>query len=291
MNEKQQIILEYCKEIARPVTAKQILSARFPEKTQPYINNDILSLIKQRKLIRNDNERPYTVRLPMTGEEVYSPKDYSRKKTISQKLETKSYLPSEWEKSFNEFWSCFFQNNRDYSNEMTLEQLIELKMVVGNIHNLITHKCTLMAADKICDILELPESDRLKMKKMIHSTNVHTNGYDIEYSGQQKVVCEVKGNVPARGKSRFGAQQKQEIIKDLTGLVEGKRKSSLSEEDLRNYYKFMCIISVGEHSVGAIRNLVNKVNCINGVSIEMWCGEENLRLDRVYVFTVTHMEF
>ncbi|MCK9288635.1 MAG: hypothetical protein M0P29_13850, partial [Sphaerochaetaceae bacterium] len=71
-------IMQYCRMVNMPVTAKQILDARFPGKPQPYINSTINGLVQNRKLVRNDEVRPYTVRLPMDGEVIPEPKDYSR---------------------------------------------------------------------------------------------------------------------------------------------------------------------------------------------------------------------
>ena len=71
-------IMQYCRRVNMPVTAKQILDARFPGKPQPYINSTINDLVQNKKLVRNDEVRPYTVRLPMDGEVIPEPKDYSR---------------------------------------------------------------------------------------------------------------------------------------------------------------------------------------------------------------------
>lgn len=73
-----EIIMQYCKAVNKPITAKQIIDACFPGKTQPYINPTINSLVQDKKLVCNDNVRPYTVRLPMDGEDILEPRDYSR---------------------------------------------------------------------------------------------------------------------------------------------------------------------------------------------------------------------
>ena len=71
-------ILQYCKTENEPVTAKQIISAIFPGKHQSYVNTTINQLVANGKLIRDDSDRPYTVRLPYLGERIPEPKDYSR---------------------------------------------------------------------------------------------------------------------------------------------------------------------------------------------------------------------
>jgi len=75
---KAETIMQYCRTVNMPVTAKQIIDACFPGKSQPYINSTINNLVQNKQLVRNDEVRPYTVRLPMNGEVIPVPKDYSR---------------------------------------------------------------------------------------------------------------------------------------------------------------------------------------------------------------------
>jgi hypothetical protein len=71
-------IMQYCRTVNTPVTAMQIINACFPGKLQPYINSTINNLVQNKKLIRNNDIRPYTVRLPIDGEAIPEPMDYSR---------------------------------------------------------------------------------------------------------------------------------------------------------------------------------------------------------------------
>ena len=73
-----EVIMRFCESVNKPVTAKQIIDACFPGKPQPYINSTINNLVQGKRLIRNDKARPYTVRLPMSGEDIPEPKDYSK---------------------------------------------------------------------------------------------------------------------------------------------------------------------------------------------------------------------
>ncbi len=55
-------IYEYCKQQGRPLTAKQIVEALYPGKSQPYVNSHINSLVDEDKLERDDSVSPYQVR-------------------------------------------------------------------------------------------------------------------------------------------------------------------------------------------------------------------------------------
>lgn len=75
--DKKSMILRYCQEQGKDVTAKNILDALFPGKQQPYINSSINELVQDKKMIRIDT-RPYTVHIPKAGEAIPEVKNYSR---------------------------------------------------------------------------------------------------------------------------------------------------------------------------------------------------------------------
>jgi hypothetical protein len=83
-----EIIMRYCKTTSKPLTAKQIIEACFPGKPQPYINSTINTLVQSKELVRDDSVRPYTVRLPIDGEDIPEPRDYSKS--------SRGVPPSKW---------------------------------------------------------------------------------------------------------------------------------------------------------------------------------------------------
>ncbi len=73
------MILRYCQEQGKEVTAKNILDALFPGKQQPYINPTITELVHEKKLIRT-NTRPYTVYVPKDNSVRHNQKNSDIKK-------------------------------------------------------------------------------------------------------------------------------------------------------------------------------------------------------------------
>lgn len=293
---KKNKILQYCKNENREVTAKEILNELYPDKQQSDVNRSITELVYECKLIRNDNVRPYTVRIPLENEKNWQIKDYSRKSNavsnisnIEKKVSRADVLPDDLKNFFNKFWGDFFGDNRDYYGDMGFEQLVQLKIVVGKINNLITYESSVLAVELIAKILDFSEKELMEIKELVDSSNVNANGYDIEYSsGSIRFVCEVKGTIPASGKDKFGAAQEKEIRKDFDGLLEGKTKSTISKQDLNDYYKFMCFYNHGNKSIKAVNCLVDKLNSELKDVIEIWEGQENLNKEKVYVFLVKH---
>lgn len=75
---RKEEILKYCERMNTALTVKQIVNALYPDKTQPYLNQQVTELVQEKKLVRNDEVRPYTVRLSKDGEIISEVRDYSR---------------------------------------------------------------------------------------------------------------------------------------------------------------------------------------------------------------------
>lgn len=82
---RRESILAYCEKRNEPVTAKDIITALYPGKPQPYINTVINELVVEKKLVRVDT-RPYTVHIPQPGEVIGPVSDYSRGSIKARKV-------------------------------------------------------------------------------------------------------------------------------------------------------------------------------------------------------------
>ena len=82
---RRESILAYCEKRNEPVTAKDIITALYPGKPQPYINTVINELVAEKKLVRVDT-RPYTVHIPQPGEVIGPVSDYSRGSIKTRKV-------------------------------------------------------------------------------------------------------------------------------------------------------------------------------------------------------------
>lgn len=293
MNIKKQIILDYCKKEKRPVTAKEIINAMFPGKQQPYINTDIVELVNNGELIRDDSCRPYTIRLPHENEEIPPVKDYSRKKSNCPNLAkiktSNSKLPQDFKNSFNQFWAKMFNLDIDYYDQLNFDDLVQLKIMVSKVNNLLTYELSLLVSDQISSIIKLSTTQKQALKNKIEITDLNANGFDIEYNHNPHFICEIKSTLPPGGKKRFGAAQDREIRKDIDGLLNGKEKSQLTYEDLESYYKFMCFYNYNSTSIQAVNNLIERLQKEN-YPIELWCGQRNLSFEKIYVLLVAPEE-
>lgn len=168
--------------------------------------------------------------------------------------------------SFNDFWTSIFKNKMDYYSFLTMTNLIELKKAVSNINNIITLRTTLGFIDFLYD--------KVQIRNGVTSTNVNTNGYDID---DHVFIAEVKCNIPVYGNS-YGAAQEKSIIEDLDGMHKGKTKAITNNP--KTCYKFMVLLDV-DGVRASMQNLVNKLSYKH--MIEEFNDNTKLSKDKIYV--------
>jgi len=157
---------------------------------------------------------------------------------------------------FNKFWSSIFGKTEDYFSLMTRNDFNMLKIVLSNINNIITYNATIALAEKISDIFSFSDLEKERILSLTKNTSPSSNGYDIIYLGDIKIISEVKCNIPHLI-NRFGGGQKEGINKDLLSLFNGKSKLNLKWEDLRDYYKFLGIYQFDSNTRDAVIYHIN----------------------------------
>lgn len=194
--------------------------------------------------------------------------------------QTKSvYLKDE----FNNFWNSFWKTNRkDYFSEMPLSKLVQLKMAVANINNLITNEVTKQAVKIIRDILGQSSEEMARILQKVELMSVNSNGYDIEWSGTPAYICEVKANLPVNG-TAFGAAQRQQIEKDIYGLLNGKTKSTIQLNQLGQYYRFLCMYQEDDKVIQAVETLLVGLDAKTKQKVKLYQVGEKISLDTIYV--------
>lgn len=187
---------------------------------------------------------------------------------------------------FNNYWSSILKENKDYYSIMTDESLDLLKLTLSNINNIITFKTTLKFIDKMSKILKLNDDERKIIVEKVKHTKPNDNGFDIEYSGSENIVCEVKCNIPVNGGNRFGAAQKNSIKKDIYGLMNSKNKSAITSKEIKNYYKFMVIYNFNQNTVEATINLVSNIAKEFNNKVKIYEEDKSINKENVYIVLI-----
>jgi len=190
------------------------------------------------------------------------------------------YLKNE----FNSFWNDFWETDRDYYSDMTLDKLSLLKMAVANINNLITYETTVFAAQMIADILGQDKSTFAQILQSVEATSANANGYDIECRLRTSYICEAKANIPDG--SSFGAKQRQQIEKDINSLLHGKTKSSIRPAELPQFFKFLCMYEANDQVSTAMKRLVSSLDANSSKRVRFYQKGLNIDTDTIYILFV-----
>ena len=141
--------------------------------------------------------------------------------------------------SFNQFLcNKLHLEEKDYYNQLSTEDFLDLKFLLSDINNIVTLKLTLKFIDFIAELFSLSNETKEQIITNIQSINPNSNGFDVEISNPVKIIAEVKGNIPINNGIVFGSAQKNGILKDFESLRFGKSKSSINTQD---YYKFFVL--------------------------------------------------
>ena len=145
------------------------------------------------------------------------------------------------EQQFNDFFKESLNVAEAY-RQLSGDQILQLKRLLSNIHNLLTLETTvafvnLLKADGI-----LSREQAEKVLGAVNAQHANANGFDV-LCEEPRLIAEVKCMLPCEGKNkdRFGATQREGLWKDLTALCSGKKKAD--KVDVTKCAKYMVVLS------------------------------------------------
>lgn len=157
---------------------------------------------------------------------MYYQKDEEVRRRINLFLQTAFDLPEE-----------------DYYARLNVKNLLTLKSALSDINNVLTMRLTLEFLNWAAQALPLDEIAIGQIRNDVLATKPNSNGYDIHCTAPISFVAEVKCNIPVNGGRKYGAAQRNGIVKDIDALLHGKSKvSSIDSKCL----KFMVFIDLPE---------------------------------------------
>ncbi|MCA6372207.1 MAG: hypothetical protein IM631_12580 [Cytophagales bacterium] len=184
------------------------------------------------------------------------------------KKETEIYNRTEnLRERINDFLGRINNKKADYFGELTSYDLIEFKMALSDINNVLTLKTTLNFTTWLTKYFNVSNDKQIEILKTIDETKPNTNGYDIELP-DEKIIAEIKCIVPINGGNYYGAAQRNSILDDAIKLKRGKRNI----RDTRDFIKIIGLIDLGQRTDIAIDKL-----CKEAVNVRT---KEIIRIDR-----------
>jgi len=145
----------------------------------------------------------------------------------------------ELKNKFNRFLENVNVDAKDFYDEFSQEEFINLKMALADINNVLTLKTTLAFGKWLGEYFNFTEDEKKGIIENINSTKPNTNGFDIRLD-ERKILVEIKSIVPINSGSYYGAAQRNSILDDAIKLVNGKKGLRETAE----YIKFIGLLDI-----------------------------------------------
>ena len=196
-------------------------------------------------------------------------------------------------KAFNDFWQKALNSKEDFYSKLTLQEFVMLKKAITNINNIVTMLATEGFIHTLRNDGVISSQQEAEMLQQLLATHANTNGFDVEYNKEVKIVAEVKCNIPVNETS-FGAAQEKSIMEDVDHLFHSKKKSDLTSEDIQDYYKFMVFLDVENVENGldvknvriSTQKLIRKLTK-KGLNVTEYTPKTKLQKDIVYFIYIS----
>jgi hypothetical protein len=189
---------------------------------------------------------------------------------------------SDLKDKFNEFIaSKITGNTEDYYSRLSVEDFEEIKTTLKDIHNIITYKTTVRFIDWVSERFPYVKENYQVYLDQVLGTKPSDNGYDLIVTGTVSIVAEIKCNKPINNGYKFGSAQKNGIVKDIRGLLEGKTK--VKSVDPREAFKFLVIYDFGDFTLKASQHLIKNIAADLKGMVEIYEDHTSLTMDKVYI--------
>jgi len=149
------------------------------------------------------------------------------------------------EQQFNDFFRGSLNVAEAYQ-QLSSDQILQLKRVLSNIHNLLTLETTVAFVNRLKADGILSQEQAEKVLGAVNAQHTNANGFDV-LCEEPRLIAEVKCMLPCEGKNkdRFGAAQRAGLWKDLTALCngKGKGKGKADKVDVTKCAKYIVVLS------------------------------------------------
>ncbi|WP_028597173.1 hypothetical protein [Paenibacillus pasadenensis] len=189
---------------------------------------------------------------------------------------------SELKERFNRFVTDKITgNSEDYYSKLSIEDFEDIKTTLRDIHNIITYRTTVRFIEWVSERFPYVRENYQVYLDQVLNIKPSDNGYDLVVTGDINVLAEIKCNKPINNGFKFGAQQKTGLIKDITGLLEGKSK--VKSVNPAEALKFLVIYDFGDHTLLAVQHLIKNLPAYLKGKVFLYKEEIALDKDKVYI--------
>lgn len=181
-----------------------------------------------------------------------------------------------------EFWKN--KLNVDSIN-FSISDLIQLKNILSSVNSVITKATEIAFVRRLHQLGIITETVAQDVISEIKLKSSGANGYDVEINTPVGIAAEIKCNIPVNS-DRFGAAQRNAIVKDIKGLSNPELKSKYHNTLSNPFLKFMVLLQTNEAEL--FNDAVKSIQATAGVSTRILSEEDisHLRTDVVYIMII-----
>lgn len=195
-------------------------------------------------------------------------------------------LPYDKEAELKERFNQFIANkitgsNEDYYSRLSVEDFEDIKTTLKDIHNIITYKATVRFLNWVSERFPYVKQNYQVYLDQVLQSRPNDNGYDLVVTGEINIIAEIKCNKPINNGYKFGSAQRNGLVKDIRGLLEGKSK--VKSIDSAAAMKFMVIYDFGDHTLLAAQHLIKNLPADLQEKVEFYEDRNPLMIDKVYI--------
>ena len=182
-----------------------------------------------------------------------------------------------------EFWKN--KLNVDSIN-FSISDLIQLKNILSSVNSVITKATEIAFVRRLHQLGIITEQVAQDVISEIKLKSSGANGYDVEINTPVGIAAEIKCNIPVNS-DRFGAAQRNAIVKDIKALSNPELKSKYHNTLSNPFLKFMVLLQTNEPAL--FNDAVKSIQTATGVSTRILSEEDinHLRTDVVYIMIIT----
>lgn len=195
-------------------------------------------------------------------------------------------LPYDRESELKERFNQFVANkitgsDEDYYSRLSVEDFEDIKTTLKDIHNIITYKTTIRFIDWVSERFPYVKQNNQVYLEQVLQTRPNDNGYDLVVSGEVNIIAEIKCNKPINNGYKFGSAQRNGLVKDIRGLLEGKSK--VKSIDPAAAFKFLVIYDFGDHTLSAAQHLIKNLQADLKEKVEIYEDSKRMTTDKVFI--------
>lgn len=189
---------------------------------------------------------------------------------------------AELKERFNQFIANKITgSNEDYYSRLSVEDFEDIKTTLKDIHNIITYKTTVRFLNWVSGRFPYVKQNYQVYLDQVLQSRPNDNGYDLVVTGEINIIAEIKCNKPINNGYKFGSAQRNGLVKDIRGLLEGKSK--VKSIDFATAIKFLVIYDFGDHTLLAAQHLIKNLPADLQEKVEFYEDRNLLMIDKVYI--------